>query len=135
MNKSIAVRLLEKRYIDPITNCWLWTGAKFGNGYGSIKYKGESESVHRLSLIVFKNIIFEIDEQANHTRECPYKHCFNPDHLYKGTQSENMADYGSKCKKCGGSKLVGVKCYSCKAKYNREYYRSKNKHRKNFGRE
>lgn len=33
--------------------------------------------------------------QVNHVRECQYKHCFNPNHLYIGTQAQNMADRDS----------------------------------------
>ncbi len=123
MKKPIKDRLFEKRKIDPITGCWLWMGGKFLNGYGTIKVKGKSNPIHRLSLEIFKGVIFGKDEQANHIRECPYKHCFNPDHLYKGTQKQNMADLKSK-RPPPKSRI----------EKNREYYARHNQHRKDFGR-
>lgn len=134
MNKDIKLRLFERRFIDETTNCWLWKGTINTNGYGSIKYKGKAILVHRLSLIVFKDVVFGINEQANHIKECKNKHCFNPDHLYKGTQVDNMTDFGTTCKLCGESKVKGKRCRKCKMKYNREYYSSKNQHRQYCGR-
>lgn len=122
MNKDIKLRLLDRRRIDPVTGCWLYTGSILSNGYGNIKYKGKTKLVHRLSLEVFKNVIFEADEQSNHTIECPNKHCFNPDHLYKGTQTNNMRDR---------SKVNPPKSRMQK---NAEYYRRHNQHRQSFGR-
>jgi len=122
MKKDIKDRLIEKRIVDPVTNCWLYTGAKYSNGYGFIKYQGKAHLVHRLSLMIFKDIIFDEGEQSNHNKECPHKHCFNPDHLYKGTQTDNMGDRYAKVNK------------KTKSQKNREYYARHNKDRKNFGR-
>jgi hypothetical protein len=119
MNRDIKDRLLDKRIISN-NGCWLWQGARFINGYGSIKYYGKTNLVHRLSLEIFRDI--KLSTNDNHIRECPNKHCFNPDHLYKGTQTENMTDFGVKCKLCGGPKVKGKRCRMCKMKYNMLYY-------------
>lgn len=124
MNVDIKAILLERRIITD-SGCWLYTGGKFSNGYGSIKYKGKTHAVHRLSLSVFKDIIFGVEDNANHIKECPNKHCFNPDHLYKGTQIDNMADRHSKCESCGIIKEKPGRCMRCKRKYMKKYMRDR----------
>lgn len=82
--------LLEKKRM--IRDCWIWTG-KQEHGYGTlwipeIKYTAR---VHVLSLFLFRRKAFSFKKQVNHT--CNVKSCFNPNHLYAGTQTQNMADY------------------------------------------
>ena len=100
-------------------------------GYGSIKYKSKTYAVHRLALTLFRDVVFNSDEQANHQKFCPNKHCFNPEHLYVGTQEDNMLDKPTTCPDCARLKR---KCRPCKAMANSKFYRRHNSHRKNYGR-
>lgn len=84
---TIEERLFLYFESDPITGCWLHTGWKDKDGYGSINYKNKKYKIHRFSYEYF---IGPLTNQANHT--CPNKNCFNPTHLYDGTQQENMQD-------------------------------------------
>jgi len=125
---DIKTRLLRKRLIDPVTDCWLYIGSRYKGRkgelkYGFIKYQNKNVLVHRLSLIVFKDIVFDVNEQSNHILECKNMHCFNPDHLYKGTQKQNMEDR-KKLRPPARTKV----------QKNAEYYRRHNQHRKNHGR-
>lgn len=89
---SIQERLEARRLIDTTTGCWLWTGAKSLHGYGKMKIGGRNGyfvSTHRLAFEVYKG---PITKQALHIKDCPNKCCFNPEHLYDGSQSENMRD-------------------------------------------
>lgn len=120
MNKSIVDRIKENIEIGGL-NHWLWKGS-LSNGRAVIKYKGKTCTVARLVLEIFKDEKFGPDEQANHKPPCNIKHCINPDHLYKGTQTDNMKDRSIMS--------------PAKSKYqkNQEYYRKHNEHRENFGR-
>jgi hypothetical protein len=88
---SLRERLEAKRDIDPITGCWLWTGGKI-HGHGFLSYQNRNVYVHRAAMHVYKDFYIFSVELVCHIRECPNKHCFNPDHLYMGDHSSNLND-------------------------------------------
>jgi len=73
----------ERRTIDPISGCWVWTGPVNNNGYG----KAAGTYVHRLSYAVAHGAI-PPDVEIDHL--CRNRKCFNPDHLEAVTHQENM---------------------------------------------
>lgn len=82
-------RLERNRKIDPITGCWLWTATLKPNGYGQIMVDRECKYVHRES---YKEYIGKPKNLVLHIRTYPNKHCFNPEHLYDGSKSDNAID-------------------------------------------
>ena len=66
------------------SGCWEWFGT-ITRGYG--KYKGYQ--AHRLAWLAFKDIP-PLGFYVLHT--CDNRKCVNPEHLYLGTQSDNMRD-------------------------------------------
>lgn len=94
VNDRIAdgkARLLKCRQITP-DGCWLWTGYVNDKGYGQISYDSRPWRVHILSMFLFKPEEYIKNPNVNHKPECRNKTCFNPDHLYSGTQKENIND-------------------------------------------
>lgn len=90
---TVEDRLLSFRKIDPITGCWRTTGFIAPNGYGRITVNKITHNIHRLSASIYLGLnLTDSRQQANHRRECPHKDCFNPDHLYTGTQASNILD-------------------------------------------
>jgi hypothetical protein len=91
--KPLLERLLSKRVINPHTECWLWTGAGYQNGYGEI-YVHESVrrvvSVHRAMASLACGLDLTKREVVRHT--CDERRCFNPEHLRVGSQKENLED-------------------------------------------
>ena len=69
--------------------CWEWKKKKTLHGYGETSIQGKSRLVHRLSYEIFKG---KIPEGKNVCHSCDNKICFNPDHLWIGTQKENIED-------------------------------------------
>jgi hypothetical protein len=65
--------------------CLLWPHA-LNKGYGICNHK----KVHRLALEYKLNRPIEPGLFSCH--KCVNKHCFNPKHLYEGTQLDNMGD-------------------------------------------
>jgi hypothetical protein len=72
------------------SGCWIWTGDKTIAGYGKSSFKGDFWLVHRLSLFLYKPE--EYSDSLNVCHKCNVPSCFNPEHLFAGTQSKNMLD-------------------------------------------
>ena len=83
------MRFLRSHVVCPDTNCWLWEGATYANGYGWIKCFGKVVSAHRLAYELYKG---PIPAGAQILHSCDIKRCVNPDHLRAGTHAENMAE-------------------------------------------
>src|SRR5689334_15152661 len=69
-------------------SCWMWKGAKTGNGYGVIYIKDKSRmSTHRFSYILYKGRI-KPNLVIDHLCRTPL--CVNPHHLEAVTNKENI---------------------------------------------
>jgi HNH endonuclease len=73
--------------------CWEWTGARYPEGYGQFrKILGETRA-HRLAYrLAFGP--FNHGEQVLH--HCDNPPCCRPDHLFLGSNIDNVADKVSK---------------------------------------
>lgn len=74
-------------------SCWEWQKSKNPCGYGQLKYRGILERAHRISWIVFKG---SIPEGMSVLHTCDNPGCVNPNHLWLGTQGDNMKDMHNK---------------------------------------
>lgn len=110
---TLKDRLLKKIKIDPITKCWLFTGAKDSSGYGSIDVNDNMIGAHRVSAHFFLYMPLDSTDHVLHKDEiCLNRHCINPEHIYRGDQADNYNDAVKKgthnqarktcCPKCGG---------------------------------
>jgi len=82
---SSVARFFKK--VDKTSACWLWTGARNRNGYGSFLVNGKSMLAHRFAYTEFVGSL-SADLQIDHL--CRVRHCVNPAHLEAVTQSENL---------------------------------------------
>lgn len=90
--QAILAKLHSLTNIDSTTGCWLYNGGK-AKGYGKLKVNRKSYPVHRLSAYIHLGLPLEDwDAQANHKVFCRNRHCWNPEHIYVGTQVDNMQD-------------------------------------------
>lgn len=90
---SVTIRLWLKTKKDG--DCRIWTGKTVGktNGYGEIWYKGKGIRIGRLICHLYHGANLDDNNwTANHIIECKSSLCWNPEHLYVGTQHQNVQD-------------------------------------------
>lgn len=83
---------LEKRFwrkVEKTDSCWLWTGAKFENGYGAIWTNPITQRAHRISWELNRG---KIPPGLIVCHHCDNPPCVRPDHLFLGTLSDNRRD-------------------------------------------
>jgi hypothetical protein len=91
--ESIANRLYKNIYKNPLNGCWEWTDSKSKQGHGRIGYRDKVYLTHRLS---YEISIGEIPDGKNVCHKCDNPPCINPEHLFVGTQKDNISDMVSK---------------------------------------
>ncbi len=78
------------------------------DGYGSSSVGGRGYRLHRKALADKLGVsVFALTGQVNHT--CHNSRCINPEHLYLGTQLQNMQD-----RKAAGDYADGERNYNAK---------------------
>lgn len=70
------------------SGCWEWQQSKY-NGYGRLVRDGRSWPAHAYSYTAFVGPIPD-GMQINH--KCHNRVCVNPEHIYAGTQKQNVKD-------------------------------------------
>lgn len=75
-------------------DCWLWTGSLGGAGYGQFLLFKRTLLAHRVSYILHSKKIIEFGMYACH--KCDKPSCVNPNHIFLGTQKDNMSDCSKK---------------------------------------
>lgn len=88
---NLQDRFLTKVDKNP-NGCWLWTGAKVA-GYGHMRVKDKDWKAHRVAWTLYKG---EIPKDLCVCHSCDTPLCVNPDHLFLGSQSDNMRDMHTK---------------------------------------
>jgi hypothetical protein len=91
---------LENRFfkkVNKTNECWLWTAYKNNNGYGVIRENGVNVLAHRLSLTLSG---VDLPDDKNALHKCDVPACVNPEHLYVGTQKENIRDLVNRGRHC-----------------------------------
>lgn len=87
--KTHKEKLLENVDIDLKTRCWNWTGYKTELGYGRLRLNNKKTLAHRASYEIF---VGKIPDKKLVCHKCDNPSCLNPDHLFLGTNNDNVQD-------------------------------------------
>jgi hypothetical protein len=91
------------------SGCIEWTRAKNNMGYGMLRIHNKGKLAHRIS---YERSVGPIPEGMNVLHSCDNPACLNPDHLFLGTQRDNIQDCVRKGRWRGGA--PGEKHGNCK---------------------
>ena len=69
--------------------CWIFLGCLNSDGYGNIRVGDHTYGAHRVSYEAFKG---PIPKGVSVLHTCDTPACVNPEHLFLGTQQDNVTD-------------------------------------------
>lgn len=108
LNKGMKRRVSTPRTLPAIDrfmaktvksgDCWLWVALINNKGYGQFCFEGKQRRAHRVSYLLFNgpipkgmNVLHNCD-RTYPLGDLTYRRCVNPDHLFLGTDADNVAD-------------------------------------------
>lgn len=86
----------EERFwprVSKSEGCWEWTGPRYPNGYGMFSYQGRTQGTHRVAWMLTHG---PIPDGLQVLHRCDNRPCVRPDHLFLGTQADNLRDCRAK---------------------------------------
>jgi len=101
MNKPLNKETFMLRVaVSSPAGCWLWKGPfkKDTHQYGWVGYKRTQIHAHRLAWIFFRG---DIPKGMLVCHSCDVPQCVNPEHLFLGTNADNMHDMRDKGRRKG----------------------------------
>jgi hypothetical protein len=91
-DRRVHARFRRKHRIDA-NGCWIWTATCDRCGYGAFSHNGVAAKAHRVSWRIHNG---DIPSGMCVLHTCDVRNCVNPDHLFLGTQTDNMHDMANK---------------------------------------
>jgi HNH endonuclease len=91
--KTLADRFWAK--VDTqgdLFDCWRWTAAVDRKGYGTIRYGGRGSILAKAHRLSWELHFGEIPVGLHVLHRCDAPACVRPDHLFLGTNYQNIED-------------------------------------------
>lgn len=90
---TLADRLERNSMPEPNSGCILWLGSCMPFGHGRMRWDGRLHLTHRLAWMAHRG---EIPEGIMVCHKCDVPSCINPNHLFLGTNADNILDMYAK---------------------------------------
>ena len=117
IRKFGLARITERSRCDPLTGCHVWFGDFYSCGYGRISFRGKSTNAHRVAWILTKG---RLPQGVFVLHRCDNRACVNVEHLFLGSQRDNIIDMYKKGRGARGEKNGQAKINSEQVKQIRE---------------
>jgi hypothetical protein len=92
--KGINTKPVE--YYTNEKGCWICTShARGGNGYPQV---GVNRKITTIARVLLKQKYRDFSSNVHVLHRCDDKGCINPEHLYIGTNKDNMNDRRERCR-------------------------------------
>src|SRR3990167_4818473 len=86
----------------PFSGCWIWMRSAQKQGYGDFRMDGKHYLTHRASYELANG---PIPHGLHVLHRCDVRSCCNPEHLFVGTNQDNIADSVAKGRRTGITRL------------------------------
>lgn len=99
--KQKALERFEAKFVKT-DGCWEWQASFGSQGYGHFWFEGRPRPANQVSYVLYVGPILNGLHVLHH---CDNRKCVRPDHLFLGTNRENVDDKVSKSRQLKGEAL------------------------------
>lgn len=110
------MRSIEERFwskVNKTDTCWLFTKSIGIKGYATFSVNRKTEAAHRFS---YQHFVGPIPEGYCVLHKCDVRNCIRPDHLFLGSNDDNIIDKVNK-----NRQTKGLDVHTCKLTINQVF--------------
>lgn len=99
-NYLLAHKIISTEHFYNGTPCWEFNGARNTYNYGSFRWGYLQVTAHRMAASIW---LKEYNPKLQTLHHCDNPPCFNPEHLFQGSQAKNREDCANKRRTSNGN--------------------------------